>query len=72
MDLISSIGTSLIAFVFVLGVMIFVHELGHYAVAKFVGIRVEVFSLGFGPRILGFSRGDTDYRVSLLSRWAAT
>ena len=66
MDLISSIGTSLIAFVFVLGVMIFVHELGHYAVAKFVGIRVEVFSLGFGPRILGFSRGDTDYRVSLL------
>ncbi len=46
--------------------MIFVHELGHYAVAKFLGIGVEVFSLGFGPRILGFSRGDTDYRVSLL------
>ena len=66
MDLISSVGTSLIAFVFVLGVMIFVHELGHYAVAKFLGIRVEVFSLGFGPRILGFTRGDTDYRVSLL------
>ena len=66
MDLISSLGTSLIAFVFVLGVMIFVHELGHYAVAKLLGIRVEVFSLGFGPRILGFSRGDTDYRVSLL------
>ncbi len=66
MDLISSVGTSLIAFVFVLGVMIFVHELGHYAVAKFLGIGVEVFSLGFGPRILGFSRGGTDYRVSLL------
>ena len=66
MDLISSVGTSLLAFVFVLGVMIFVHELGHYAVAKFLGIRVEVFSLGFGPRILGFTRGDTDYRVSLL------
>lgn len=66
LDLISSVGTSLIAFVFVLGVMIFVHELGHYAVAKYLGIRVEVFSLGFGPRILGFSRGDTDYRLSLL------
>ena len=66
MDLISSVGTSLIAFVFVLGVMIFVHEFGHYAVAKFLGIRVEVFSLGFGPRILGFTRGETDYRVSLL------
>ena len=66
MDLISSVGTSLIAFVFVLGVMIFVHELGHYGVAKLLGIRVEVFSLGFGPRILGFTRGNTDYRVSLL------
>jgi regulator of sigma E protease len=66
LDLISSVGTSLIAFVFVLGVMIFVHELGHYGVAKLLGIRVEVFSLGFGPRILGFTRGNTDYRVSLL------
>jgi regulator of sigma E protease len=47
-------------------VMIFVHELGHYLVAKWLGIRVEVFSLGFGRRLIGFRRGDTDYRISLL------
>ena len=66
MELLNSIGVSVIAFVFVLGVMIFVHELGHYLVAKLLGIRVEVFSLGFGRRLIGFKRGDTDYRVSLL------
>jgi len=66
LELLNSIGVSIIAFVFVLGVMIFVHELGHYLVAKLLGIRVEVFSLGFGRRLIGFKRGDTDYRVSLL------
>ena len=66
MQLIGDIGTTLLAFIFVLGVMIFVHELGHCAVAKFLGIRVDVFSLGFGPRLVGFRRGETDYRVSLL------
>ena len=66
LQLIGDFGTTLLAFIFVLGVMIFVHELGHYGVAKYLGIRVEVFSLGFGPRLLGFRRGDTDYRVSLL------
>jgi len=50
----------------VLGVLVFVHEFGHYAVAKFFGVRVEVFSLGFGKRLWGFRRGDTDYRISLL------
>jgi len=53
-------------FIVVLGLMIFIHELGHYLMAKFLGIRVEVFSLGFGPRLVGFKKGDTDYRVSLL------
>ena len=53
-------------FFVVLGAMIFVHELGHFLVAKWLGIRVEVFSLGFGKRLIGFKRGDTDYRVSLL------
>lgn len=53
-------------FVVVLGLMIFIHELGHCLMAKFLGIRVEVFSLGFGPRLFGFKRGDTDYRISLL------
>ncbi len=49
-----------------IGLVIFVHELGHFLVAKRVGIRVETFSLGFGPRLLGFRRGDTDYRVSMI------
>ncbi|MGH9339459.1 MAG: RIP metalloprotease RseP [Acidobacteriota bacterium] len=66
MDLLNTIGLSVIAFIFVLGVMIFIHELGHYLVAKYLGIRVETFSLGFGPRLLGFRWGDTDYRISLL------
>ena len=50
----------------VLGVLVFVHEFGHYAIAKLCGVRVEVFSLGFGKRLWGFRRGDTDYRISLL------
>src|SRR5438128_4288772 len=52
--------------VVVLGIMILVHEFGHYAAAKFFGVRVEVFSLGFGKRLVGFRRGDTDYRISAL------
>src|SRR5262250_1968127 len=50
----------------VLGVLVFVHEFGHYAAAKLFGVRVEVFSLGFGKRLWGFRRGDTDYRISAL------
>jgi len=48
----------------VLGFMILIHEFGHYAAAKYFGVRVEVFSIGFGKRLLGFRRGDTDYRIS--------
>jgi len=55
-----------LAFVVVLGIMILVHEFGHYAVAKALGVRVEVFSIGFGKRLFGFRRGDTDYRVSAI------
>ena len=54
------------AFAFVLGVLIFVHELGHYVMAKRLGIRVLKFSLGFGPRLVGFRRGDTDYCISVI------
>jgi regulator of sigma E protease len=50
----------------VLGVLIFVHELGHYLMAKRLGVRVLKFSLGFGPRIVGFRRGDTEYCVSAI------
>lgn len=52
--------------VLVLGVMILVHEFGHFAAAKLLGVRVEVFSIGFGKRLFGFRRGDTDYRISAL------
>jgi len=61
-----SIPITVVAFIFVLGVLVFVHEFGHYAVAKLFKVRVEVFSLGFGKRLIGFRRGDTDYRISLL------
>lgn len=54
------------AFVLVLGILIFVHELGHFLAAKRYGIGVPVFSLGFGPRLVGLRRGGTDYRVSLI------
>jgi regulator of sigma E protease len=53
-------------FAVVLGIMVLVHEAGHFLVAKFFGVRVETFSIGFGTRLFGFRRGDTDYRLSLL------
>jgi regulator of sigma E protease len=46
--------------------MILIHEFGHYAAAKFFGVRVEVFSIGFGKRLIGFTRGDTDYRIAAI------
>src|ERR1700744_451252 len=58
--------TATLSMLAVLGIMVLVHELGHFAVAKFFGVRVEVFSIGFGKRLWGFRRGDTDYRISLL------
>ncbi|HQZ39171.1 MAG TPA: RIP metalloprotease RseP [Vicinamibacterales bacterium] len=58
--------TTLLAFVFVLGVLVFVHELGHYMAARWNGVRVLAFSLGFGPKLLGFRRGDTEYRISAI------
>jgi len=50
----------------VLGVLVLLHELGHFIAAKLCGVRVDVFSIGFGPRIWGIKRGDTDYRISAL------
>src|ERR1700758_3916664 len=50
----------------VLGVMILVHELGHFIAARLFGVRVDVFSIGFGPRLFGWKRGATDYRLSAL------
>ncbi|HET7619879.1 MAG TPA: RIP metalloprotease RseP [Vicinamibacterales bacterium] len=56
----------MLAFVFVLGVLIFVHELGHFLMARRIGVRVLTFSLGFGPKIVKFRRGDTEYCVSAI------
>ena len=53
------------AFIFALGVIIFFHELGHLLAAKAFNVRVLTFSLGFGKRLFGFKRGETDYRVAL-------
>ena len=58
--------TTLLAFLFVLGVLVFVHELGHFLVARHHGVRVLTFSLGFGPKILQTKRGDTVYCVSAI------
>ncbi len=48
----------------VIGVLIFVHEFGHFLAAKMMGVKVEIFSLGFGPKLVGFVSGETEYRIS--------
>ncbi len=64
-DLLIKIGSWLPAII-VLGFLIFIHELGHFLAARKVKARVDIFSLGFGPRLVGFKRGETDYRISLI------
>jgi len=64
--MVSSFLTDAVVVVVVLGVMVFVHEAGHFLAAKGFGVRVLTFSLGFGKRLFGFERGGTDYRVSIL------
>ncbi len=58
--------TGIIAVAIGLGVMVLVHEWGHFVIARLFGVRVEVFSIGFGPRLFGTRRGPTDYRLSAL------
>ena len=58
--------TTFLAFAFVLGVLVFVHELGHFLAAKRVGIKVLKFQLGFNPTIASFRRGDTEYSIGAL------
>src|SRR2546428_6553747 len=55
-----------LAFIFILGAAVVLHEFGHFIVAKFFKIRVETFSVGFGPRLFGKKFGQTDYRVSAI------
>lgn len=61
-----SVLTSILAFGIVLGMIVLVHEFGHYIAARLMGVRVEVFSFGFGKRILGKKIGETDFRLSLI------
>ena len=65
-SLLTSLLTYIIAPLFALSVIVFVHESGHFLVAKLFGVRVLTFSIGFGRRLFGFRRGDTDYRLSLI------
>jgi len=57
---------TIFAFLIVFGILVFIHEFGHFFMAKLVGIRVEVFSFGYGKRLFGVKKGETDYRVSIL------
>ncbi len=61
-----SLPVQILSVVVLLGGLIFIHELGHFLVAKAFGVKVLKFSLGFGPKILGFRKGETEYRLSLL------
>ncbi len=53
-------------FLVLIGVMILIHELGHYWAARFFDVKVETFSFGFGPRLFGFKKGETDFRVAAI------
>ena len=57
---------SAVSMIIVLGILVLVHEFGHFVIAKLCGVRVERFSIGFPPRLFGFRYGDTDYCVSAL------
>src|SRR5215831_5652009 len=59
-------GENVLWLLVLIGVMIMIHELGHFWAARFFDVRVEAFSFGFGPRLFGFRRGETDYRFSLI------
>ncbi len=54
----------ILPFIIVISILVFVHEMGHFLVAKWLGIKVEKFSLGFGPKLIGFKKGDTEYLIS--------
>src|SRR5437868_6213555 len=62
----NSVFSTVVPFVVLLGILIFVHEFGHFIIARLCGVRVEVFSLGFGKKIFQFKRGDTNYCISII------
>src|SRR5438067_8126375 len=57
---------SLFYFVIVIGFMVLIHEFGHYAVAKLLGVHAQQFAIGFGKRLIGFRRGEPDYRINAI------
>ena len=59
-------GENILWLLVLIGVMIMIHELGHFWAARYFDVKVEAFSFGFGPRLFGFRRGETDYRFSLI------
>ena len=65
-NLFSAAFDNVVPFVVLLGILVFVHELGHFLVARFCGVRVEVFSLGFGKKLISYKHGDTTYCISLI------
>src|SRR5438105_11229451 len=66
MAFVQSAGFTLLSFALVISVVVFFHELGHLLVGKALGVKALRFSIGFGPRLIGWKRGETEYRVSLL------
>jgi len=66
MSILNTIYENLVPFTILLGILVFVHELGHFLVARACGVRVEVFSLGFGKKLISYKKGDTVYCLSLI------
>ncbi|MBC7752967.1 MAG: RIP metalloprotease RseP [Moraxellaceae bacterium] len=65
-DVLNAAYSNIVPFVLLLGILVFVHEFGHFIVARMCGVKVEVFSLGFGKKILQYKSGDTNYCLSLI------
>lgn len=65
-NILNQVYANVVPFVTLLGILIFVHELGHFLVARMCGVRVEVFSLGFGKKLFSYKKGDTTYCISLV------
>jgi len=57
---------TILSVIFVIGLLVFIHESGHFLVAKWLGVRVEKFSLGFGPKLFRFKKGHTEYMICAL------
>ena len=67
MEILNFIWTNGVSFIFILSVIVFIHEMGHYLIARYNGVRVEVFSIGFGPELTGWTgRNGTRWKISIL------